>query len=104
LSRIPNPEFPVPPIHANPGGLLEVDEIYGRDELIAHLWSTLEQQSVRLEAEKRIGKSSVLRKMALQPPHGWTAVSMSLLSIHSAEEFAEGIYRALAPHQNRWKK
>jgi hypothetical protein len=94
----------MPPIHANPGGLLDVNEIYGRDDLIAELWRALEQQSVRLEAEKRIGKSSVLRKMATKPPANWTAVSLSLLNVSSAEEFAEGIYRALAPHQSRWKK
>jgi hypothetical protein len=94
----------VPAIRANPGGLLQLDEIYGRDELIAHLWRTLEQQSVRLEAEKRIGKSSVLRKMALQPPPGWTTVPLGLLNIHSAEEFAEAIYHALVPHQARMKR
>jgi hypothetical protein len=91
-------------MQANPGGLLEVNEIYGRDDLIAELWRALEWQSVRLEGEKRIGKSSILRKMAVKPPAGWMAVSLSLLNVHSAEEFAEGIYRALAPHQTRWKK
>jgi hypothetical protein len=94
----------MPPRLAKPGALLDVDEIYGRDDLIAELWRALEQQSVRLEAEKRIGKSSVLRKMATSPPGGWTAVSLSLLNVSSAEEFAEGVYRALASHQGRWKK
>jgi hypothetical protein len=41
----------MPPRLVKPGALLTVDEIYGRDELIARLWRTLEQQSVRLEAE-----------------------------------------------------
>jgi hypothetical protein len=94
----------MPSLRANPGGLLQIDEIYGRDELIQELWRALEQQSVRLEAEKRIGKSSVLYKMASKPPAGWTAVSLNLLSVHSAEELAEGIYVALVSYQTRWKK
>ncbi len=87
---------------AKPGAVLNYDEIYGRDELIKTVWDTLEQQSVRLEAEKRIGKSSILQKMAAKPPEGWAVVYLSLLKVHSAEEFADAVYQELVPLFGRW--
>ncbi|MCF7959601.1 MAG: hypothetical protein K9M08_02565 [Pirellula sp.] len=93
----------MPILRAKPGAVLNLDEIYGRDELIKTIWDTLDLQSVRLEAEKRIGKSSILQKMAAMPPAGWAVVSLSLLKVHSAEEFADAIYQELVPLYGRWK-
>ena len=52
---------------ATPGGMLPVDEIFGRDAFIDQLWRSLDRNSVRMEAERRIGKTCVLRKMTEQP-------------------------------------
>jgi len=41
---------------ANPGGEIASAEVMGRDHLIADLWGILEQQSVMLSAERRMGK------------------------------------------------
>ena len=49
---------------ANPGGVIDPAHVYGRDGLIAELWRQLDQTCVLMNAERRIGKTSVLRKMA----------------------------------------
>ena len=77
---------------ANPGGNLDPDSVYGRDALIEMLWDRLEVQSILLNAERRIGKTQVLRKMQAQPRKGWRPVFRDLERIHSAQEFAEFVY------------
>jgi hypothetical protein len=94
----------MPPCRAKPGALLDVDEIYGRDKLIEEVWETLEQQSVRLEAEKRTGKSSILQLMAAKPKPEWLVVPLGLLDIHSPEELADAVYAKLYPHFGRWER
>jgi hypothetical protein len=42
---------------SNPGGQLPVDEILGRDALIAELWDILARTSVVMTAERRIGNN-----------------------------------------------
>ena len=59
---------------ANPGGTIHPSSIVGRDLLITLIWKRLEQQCVLLNAERRIGKTSVIRKMVDQPPQGWFGV------------------------------
>lgn len=77
---------------ANPGGNLDPDSVYGRDALIEMLWDRLESQSILLNAERRIGKTQVLRKMQAEPRNGWRPVFRDLERIHSAQEFAELVY------------
>lgn len=77
---------------ANPGGNLDPDKVYGRDPLIALLWDRLETQSVVINAERRIGKTQILRKMVAQPKPGWRPVFRDLERVHSAQEFAELVY------------
>ncbi|NJL68509.1 MAG: hypothetical protein HC894_20835 [Microcoleus sp. SM1_3_4] len=48
---------------ANAGGEIAPAEVLGRNKLIADLWGILEQQSVILSAERRMGKTSVIKKM-----------------------------------------
>ena len=45
---------------ANPGGVIDPRHVYGRDGLIAELWQRLDQICVLMNAERRIGKTSVL--------------------------------------------
>lgn len=77
---------------ANPGGNLDPDKVYGRDRLIALLWDRLETQSVVINAERRIGKTQILRKMVAQPKPGWRPLFRDLERVHSAQEFAELVY------------
>jgi hypothetical protein len=47
---------------ANPGGQVAPSEVVGRDSLILDFWDILERQSFVLSAERRMGKTCILRK------------------------------------------
>ena len=70
-------------MRANPGGSLDTKDVLGRDGLIQLIWDTLEIKSVRLEAERRIGKTSIIRKMRDEPHGGWSPIYMELERIQS---------------------
>ena len=89
---------------AAPGGQLAIEDIFGRDQFIANLWRTLDTNSVRMEAERRIGKTSILHKMAAEPPSDWEVVSLDTEEVHSAAEFAEKICKEVHECLTGWKK
>ena len=59
---------------ANPGGTVTGDAIIGRSKEIEDIWGKLEKRSVILTAERRVGKTCVLRKMSEHPENGWLPV------------------------------
>lgn len=77
---------------ANPGGQIDIKNILGRDRLINELWEVLEQQSVIITAERRIGKTSVILKMRAEPRENWFPVYQDLEKVHSADDFAMAVY------------
>ena len=77
---------------ANPGGSLRTGAIIGRDEEVERLLNRLEVQSVRLTSERRIGKTTMLRKIASEPPKGWTPLLCLLESKHHPIECVQTIY------------
>jgi hypothetical protein len=48
---------------ANPGGQIDSADIVGRDAAIAQLWERLAQQSIVLTAERRMGKTTIVKQM-----------------------------------------
>ncbi|NOV29907.1 hypothetical protein [Methylomonas sp. ZR1] len=78
---------------ANPGGQIDLNEIIGRDRVIEQLWETLEQQSIRINAERRIGKTTVIKKLCASPKAGWKPIFQDLEQYHSAMDFAQAVYR-----------
>lgn len=80
---------------ANPGGQVDVDAVVGRDHLLEILWETVERQSLVMTAERRIGKTTLIKKMASQPSAGWMPVFQDLERCHSAAEFAMAVYREI---------
>jgi len=48
---------------ANPGGQIAPSDVVGRDKLIKNLWRVLEKQSLVLCAERRMGKTCIIKKM-----------------------------------------
>ena len=89
---------------ANPGGTIDPKFVIGRDRLIQSIWEALEQQSVRINAERRIGKTSVIRKMKAEPADGWFPVFQDLERIHSPEEFAREVYDTVQHFLGRWRR
>jgi len=78
---------------ANPGGQIDAKSVIGRNRLIDDLWATVEMQSVVITAERRIGKSTVMKKMVSEPAAGWLPVYQDLETCHTAIEFAMAVYR-----------
>jgi hypothetical protein len=78
---------------ANPGGQIATDAVVGRQQLLAILWETIEQQSLVMTAERRIGKTTLIRMMADRPADGWLPVLQDLERCHTASEFAMAVYR-----------
>ncbi len=89
---------------ANPGGNVDPKCVIGRDRLIQSIWEALAQQSVRINAERRIGKTSVIQKMTKEPADGWFPIFQDLERIHSPEEFAREVYETVQKFLGRWKR
>jgi hypothetical protein len=85
-------------MRTNPGGLLDPEDVVGRDSLIKHLWGVLERQSVLLTAERRMGKTSVIRKMEAERAPGTLPVFQELEDVHTPLEFAEKVWRGIDGH------
>jgi len=79
-------------VKANPAGALSGQAILGRQREIAHLRRELEKKSVLLTAERRVGKTCVLRKMAENPSIGWTPILCWVESVRHPIECVERIY------------
>jgi len=73
------------------------EHIIGRNRLIFLIWKRLETQSVRFLAERRIGKTSVLKKMASEPCSGFCPIYLDLEKVHSADRFVEVLLSGLKP-------
>jgi hypothetical protein len=83
---------------SNPGGLLAPENVIGRDTFIEQLWYSLAQQSVILLAERRIGKSSILRKIEKERQSGWLPILWDVEGINSVASFVKGLQSQLRPH------
>lgn len=76
----------------NPGGQLSPNEVIGRDRIIAQIWRALEKQSVVLTAARRMGKTSILKKMEAQPLKNTLPVFHDLEKLRSPAQFVETVY------------
>ncbi len=80
------------------------DQVVGRDAVIRKMWRSLENQSVVLVAERRIGKTSVIRKMAKEPKEGWYPIYMVVEGMLSPTEFISRIVDQVSPMLSRGKR
>lgn len=78
---------------ANPGGQIDVKSVIGRDRLIQNIWEAVEQQSLIITAERRIGKTTVMKKMAAQPKAAYLPIYQDLENCHSASDFSMAVYK-----------
>lgn len=78
---------------ANPGGQIDLKEVVGREQIIEQIWDTLEQQSIRMVAERRIGKTTIIKKLNAEPREGWVTIFQDLEQYHTALQFSMAVYR-----------
>lgn len=91
-------------MRANPGGHISPKELIGRDELIADIWRRLEGRSVVLSAERRMGKTSIIKKMKAEPLAGVLPVWRDLEKVRTPEEFAELVFQDVEEHLGRFQR
>ena len=82
----------------NPGGILPLQDIVGRENLIARLLEVLDVQSIVLVAERRTGKTHVLDKFKAAAPGDWVVIKRDIGAIRSATEFVQYVMADLYPH------
>ncbi len=80
---------------SNPGGQIALHSVIGRARVIQIIWDTLEQQSVVMTAERRIGKTTVIKKLKAEPAPNWVPVFQDLESCHTAADFAKAVYKEI---------
>lgn len=86
-------------MRANPGGQLASTEVIGRERLIERIWRTLDRQSVVLSAERRIGKTSIMRKMQAEAePDAVVIFFNDLEKIYTPLELVESVLQNIEQH------
>lgn len=78
-------------LRANPGGQISPDEVIGRDKLIGQFWEILERQSLMLNAERRMGKTCIIKKMQAEAPEDKLPIYHDLEKVRSPLEFVETV-------------
>lgn len=76
------------PITPSTGGAVATGDIVGRDNEISDLWSILEKQGIAFFAERRFGKSSILRKMDADVQDGFISIYKPIEGVSSPENLA----------------
>ena len=88
----------------NPGGILSSSEVVGRDRLIQKLWRILDRQSVVLTAERRMGKTSIVKKMVVQVPDTTIAIYRDLEGIKTASGFVKRVLEDVEAYLSGFQK
>ncbi len=71
--------------------------VVGRDRLIDRIWRELERHSLRFTAERRIGKTTVMRKMRAEPRPGKALIFVDLEKVDSPHRFTEVLLTEMRP-------
>lgn len=74
----------------NPGGYIPPDEVVGREAQILRYWKVLEVRSLVLSAERRMGKTTIIRKMEAEV-EGALAYYRDLEKVRTPIEFVEAV-------------
>jgi hypothetical protein len=91
-------------VKANAGGQIAPNEVFGRDESIASLWEILEQQSVILSAERRMGKTCIIKKMQAEAPSNKLPIYHDLEQVRAPLEFVEAIFQDIEEYLSKRQK
>ena len=85
-------------IKPNPGGIIDPENVIGRNKLIADIWGRLEQQSVIVSAERRMGKTTLIKKMEAEAGNRQIAIYRDLEGIKSVVGFVEAVWQDVAKY------
>lgn len=102
-------------MRANPGGHIQPAEVLGRDLLIENIWHVLKGQSVIITAERRMGKTSTIKKMIAQGSNKNTHITLNirneknliyrdLENVRSPLEFVDKVYQDIETYLSTLQK
>ena len=91
-------------LKSNPGGQIAPADVIGRDAYIARLWSILRNQSLVLTAERRVGKTCVVRKMQEESPPGFLCTYHDLEGLATPLDFVEAVFHDIEHYLGRLRK
>ena len=89
---------------ANPGGTVDPADCIGRDNFIARIWQALATQSLVLVAERRMGKTTILKKMASRPLGKRLVIFRDVENISEPIEFVQRVYQDVESYLSKRKK
>lgn len=69
------------------GNVPEPDELYGRGELISHVWRQLAGNNILILGPRRFGKSGIVRHLLKRPQPGCIPIPLDLMEAASPAEF-----------------
>jgi AAA+ ATPase superfamily predicted ATPase len=84
---------------ANPGGQIDSADIIGRDEIIRELWERLSQQSIVLTAERRMGKTTIIKQMVKDGGAKVFPIYRDLEKVVSPAEFVSNVLTDISTYQ-----
>ncbi len=88
---------------ANPGGQIDSADIIGRDMVIFELWERLAQQSIVLTAERRMGKTTIVKQMVKESGTKVFTIYRDLEKVVSPAEFVSNILTDISGYQQGTK-
>jgi len=77
----------------NPGGYIRPKDVIGRDRVLKQIFRILERQSLVLTAERRMGKTCILKKMKAEAPATHLIVYHDLEGIKTPLEFSKLVFK-----------
>jgi len=80
------------------GNVPEPDELYGRTDLIDHLWRQIQGNNILLLAPRRFGKTGVMNHVLNKPRDGFLPVYLELEDVDTPTEFVWRLVRELLSH------
>lgn len=98
---LPEPPFQLSP---NPGGTLEPSQVIGRDALILRYREVLEGRSLVLAAPRRLGKSSICRRMIAYPAEGWSPHARDLQGGNHPAQLVRWLYDDVQALLSPWRR
>ncbi len=91
-------------MRSNPGGEIAPSEVVGREDLVDRVWDVLTRQSILLTAERRMGKSCLLKKMKAEPAPGTIPIYRDLEGLDTPIRFVERVYEDVARYLGRLRR
>lgn len=82
-----------------PGNVPDPDELYGRRELLAHIWRQIGGNNILLLAPRRFGKTGVMMHMVKNPASGYLPIYFELEDVSTPQEFVWRLARELLSRQ-----